>query len=357
MKKSILTLFFAFLVVLSSGCAPNPTPIPLESGKHGISLEFLQNGISVPVASQQDQSKVILKPASFTIMIYGAKELVSIMALKSADLAAPLLQASKPVVRCEGTGYLLSYNDLYVLDQPVDLPVLNSSSFASQYLALPDFATSVADSLKKQFGTEPLMLMSGRAYLDFQAGIIPNYLIKTINGKAPQSGDSIVLFVFVEKETDAAFCHVLKWFMFNLEFKPTNEASLLSDSTTTPTPVENVWYQYIATVPITSVTNATQEEIASLLFTQWLNHFKTEKVHVDYRLEDFQLLRVVIYEKQLPDDFVAMITFSVKPANMTFWMAGNGISTDGVWVRNKLLFIGVKKEKDLYRISSMTTGP
>ncbi len=127
--------------------------------------------------------------------------------------------------------------------------------------------------------------------------------------------------------------------------------------TFTPT-TENEWnYEYIATVPITSVSNATQEEIASLLFTEWLNHFKTEKANWDYRLEDFELLSVVIYEKQLPDDFVAMVSFSVKPTRMPFWIAGNGISSDGIWIRKKLLFISIKRENDMYSLVSMGTGP
>jgi len=128
--------------------------------------------------------------------------------------------------------------------------------------------------------------------------------------------------------------------------------------TETPITTESGWnYKYIATVSIASVSNSTQEEIASLLFTQWLNHFKTEEADLDHRLDDFELLNVVIQEEQPPDIFVAMVTFSVKPIRMTSWIAGNGTSTDGIWVRHKLLFISVKKEKDKYSLISMGTGP
>ncbi len=221
MKRSTLSLFFTlvFFMVLGSGCTPSPAPILLEPGKHSISLEVLQNGISAPVSGQQGKVKVILKPEAFTIMVYGAKELVSIMALQSADLAAPLLQAAKPVVRCEATGNLLGNNDLYVLEHSLDMPVLDAASLVSRYSMEPEAANTMADSLRTQFGTEPFMLMSARTYLDIKTGFIPDYSIKTINGKAPQSGDSLILFVFVEKETDAAFCHVLKWLTFDLEFK------------------------------------------------------------------------------------------------------------------------------------------
>ena len=127
--------------------------------------------------------------------------------------------------------------------------------------------------------------------------------------------------------------------------------------TETPVPTEGEWtYEYIATAPATSVGNSSQEEIASLLFTQWLNHFKTEKADVYYRLDDFKLINVVIREERPPDVFVAMVTFSVKPITMTPWVAGNG-ATDGVWVRDKLLFISVKKENNIYSLISMGTGP
>jgi hypothetical protein len=139
---------------------------------------------------------------------------------------------------------------------------------------------------------------------------------------------------------------------------PTHEGILLITPPATPIPTEGAWkYEYTAPVPVASVSNSTQEEIAGLVFIQWLNHFKTQEADLDHRLEDFNLLKVVIYEKRSPDTFVAMVTFSVKPAIMSSWVAGNGISTDGVWVRRKLLFISVKKENDMYRLVSMGTGP
>lgn len=127
--------------------------------------------------------------------------------------------------------------------------------------------------------------------------------------------------------------------------------------TETSTPVESNWnYKYIPVVSAASVVNSSQEEIASLLFIQWLNHFKTDEADLDHQLDDFELLSVVIREEQSPDIFVAMVTFSVKPIRMTSWVAGNGIA-DGAWVRRKLLFISVKKENDKYGLISMGTGP
>lgn len=144
----------------------------------------------------------------------------------------------------------------------------------------------------------------------------------------------------------------------NISTEQANSTQVVGTAISSPFPTEGTWnYEYVATVPIASVSNSTQEKIASLLFTQWLNHFKTEEADLDHRLEDFELVRVVIYEKKLPDEFVAMVSFSVKPTKMSSWVAGNGISTDNIWVRKKLLFIRVKKEKDSYRLVSMGTGP
>ncbi len=143
-------------------------------------------------------------------------------------------------------------------------------------------------------------------------------------------------------------------------------------ATSTPTPLPTVtpmptfspvpttepgWgYDYIATVPVASVGNATQDEIAKLLFIQRLNHFKTEG-----ELDDYEFLSVDLSSSVREGlDFVAVVGYSVKPsANARlFWDVGNGIvSPDDSWIRNKVLFIGIRKEKDFYSLIIIGTGP
>ncbi len=47
----------------------NATIIEMDSEKVG--LEFLQNGVSVPLEKNQEQWNVTLKPEPFTLMVYG----------------------------------------------------------------------------------------------------------------------------------------------------------------------------------------------------------------------------------------------------------------------------------------------
>lgn len=134
----------------------------------------------------------------------------------------------------------------------------------------------------------------------------------------------------------------------------------------TPIPAKNGWVsEYIATVPGISVDQYTQEEIASILFTQWLNHFKTEDADSRNRLDEYELLKVetpknlAFLAQEKAVDFVATVVFSVKPSVYMYsnWNAGNGISTDNIWTRNKFMIIGIDKKNELYSLLIIGSGP
>lgn len=225
MKKRFVSelVILAFAVILLVGCVPSaqPTAIPLQIDDQKISLEFLQGEANVPVSSDDHQLEVVLKPEPFTLKVNGDKEIVSIMALPSADLVSPLQQSSKPLVAPLYTGYAFSDDDLYMSDLPLETYDVNM--YTLQYLSFFAFpaekAINMANTLKNQFGTEPLMLVSGRAYINTQLGQDQNYLIRTINKNTIQSGESIALLVFVEKQSNDPYFRALKWLMFNLEFQ------------------------------------------------------------------------------------------------------------------------------------------
>jgi hypothetical protein len=152
--------------------------------------------------------------------------------------------------------------------------------------------------------------------------------------------------------------------------KPAPTAKVIATQTEilipTPIPAKNGWTsEYTATVPSMSVNQYTQEQIASLLFTQWLNHFKTEDADSRNRLDEYELLKVEIPKnlsflaQEKAVDFVATVVFSVKPSVYMYsdWNAGNGISTDNIWIRNKFLIIGIDKKNELYNLLLIGTGP
>ena len=114
------------------------------------------------------------------------------------------------------------------------------------------------------------------------------------------------------------------------------------------------------TIPVASVgSNATQQEIAKALFTQWLEHSK-----IDGSLEDYEVGNVqVITNLSGADygvDFVAGVGYSVRPSKggRSWWVAGNGIVVEGdPWIRNKGLLIGVRRDNDMYVLKIIGTGP
>ncbi len=134
----------------------------------------------------------------------------------------------------------------------------------------------------------------------------------------------------------------------------------------TPIPAQNGWTpEFTATISSKEVEDYTQEEIAKILFTQWLDHFKTQDADSQHRLSEYELLKVETpnsfsaLRAEEDVDFIATISFSVKPSAFMFssWVAGNGTVTDQAWIRNKFLFTGVKKDNNLYSLKILGTGP
>ena len=125
----------------------------------------------------------------------------------------------------------------------------------------------------------------------------------------------------------------------------------------TPIPAKNGWTpEFIATLSNTIASQYTREEIASMLFTQWLDHFATANADSRSRLDEYELIKVEIptnltfLVKEKDVEFVATFVFSVKPFVYMYsnWNAGNGVSKDNIWIRNKFLIAGVDVTDNLY---------
>ena len=148
--------------------------------------------------------------------------------------------------------------------------------------------------------------------------------------------------------------------------EPVTTATLTEIPIPTPIPAKNGWTpEFTASLSNTTASQYTQEEIASILFTQWLDHFKTVNADSRSRLEEYELIKVEIptnltfLAKEKDVEFVATFVFSVKPFVYMYsnWNAGNGVSTDNVWIRNKFLIAGVDVADDLYSLVILGTGP
>jgi hypothetical protein len=221
MKKSFFTDLFVFtgIAILLIGCTRSTrlTAVPLEIDGEKITIEFQQNDASLPLLSHEGQWNVVLKPEPFTLKVNGDKKNVSIMALQSPALASPLLQASKPWVAPLYTGNGFVANDLYLSYRSLDFYTVNADTLQNipAYSFSAEEAAKMASTLKNQLGTEPPALLSARTYLPEPD---QDYFVKTINGSTPQSGESFVLLVCMEKQSGDPFFKILKWVAFNVEF-------------------------------------------------------------------------------------------------------------------------------------------
>lgn len=206
---------------------PEPTPssdaVHLEMDGQEFLFEFLQNNMSVPVSDSQNHWNVTLEPDPFTLMVHGNKEAVSIIALESLDLASPLQQVSPPLVSPTGTGHVFWERQLLLFDQPLEIYEGNLDFFSNYGIVPSDKIPEAATFLKDQFGVTPRILMTGRAYLGNPAlGGASNYSIEKIGEKMAQSGESVILVIFVERllerdPVDAGW-RVFSWMIVNIEF-------------------------------------------------------------------------------------------------------------------------------------------
>jgi hypothetical protein len=133
-----------------------------------------------------------------------------------------------------------------------------------------------------------------------------------------------------------------------------------------PIPAKNGWVpEFTPTMTVASADQYSEEQIARILFTQWLDHFKTDDADSQNRLDEYQVSEVrtpenlafLADEKKL--DSVATVVFSVRPSIYLYsnWNAGNGMSTDNTWIEDKYLIIGVDKANGMYSLVIIGTGP
>jgi hypothetical protein len=136
----------------------------------------------------------------------------------------PLKETQRPLVSVDGTGFIPTENDLYVLDKPVEIYEGSKSFFVDEWGESPEKASELASFLEKAVGTTPSVLMEG------QAGLLPNigvanYVVNTVNGNKIEANDRITLVTFMRVRNlnglGEYFAQV-KWVEFNLTFTTTN---------------------------------------------------------------------------------------------------------------------------------------
>lgn len=149
--------------------------------------------------------------------------------------------------------------------------------------------------------------------------------------------------------------------------EPNNQAlpsNLTPDLTASPDYRPEI-KSYRVDLPIKSLENLPQEEIATRLFNAWLEQFKSESVDIRIRLQDFKIQKVTIpaefqyCTKKLGMDFIPTVQFSVLPSRAPApdWDAGSGMSGDNNWIINKITYIGIFKTTDSYSFKLLGVPP
>ncbi|MGD9092507.1 MAG: hypothetical protein PVF74_06645 [Anaerolineales bacterium] len=112
-----------------------------------------------------------------------------------------------------------------------------------------------------------------------------------------------------------------------------------------------------------NVLGMNQEEIALLLFEQYLEGYQGSVVPASCKLRSFKVEEVSIdptlmdFAEERGVDMMAWATYSVQATAPGFWIAGNGVSDDDGWVLDKSMIVGLTKVGDVFKLTLHGTGP
>ena len=125
----------------------------------------------------------------------------------------------------------------------------------------------------------------------------------------------------------------------------------------------NVTHLYRPSMPVDAAVSADMQQIVSQLFTQYLESYQAQVQPEGRRIVDFEIESVSLnagdqhHSAEFDVDAIANVVFSVRPVlYQTDWNAGNGTMTSDGWVRQKSLFVGLRKEYGRYWLVLLGTG-
>ncbi len=132
-----------------------------------------------------------------------------------------------------------------------------------------------------------------------------------------------------------------------------------------PLTVNSVWFRWTS-LPVDTLANATQEDIAEKLFSMYLEQFKDESTDKNIQLVDFKILGATQSSfslkcaKDLGLESIIDVQYSVAPAinPNSNWIAGTG-NTDGSnnWIIDKWATLGIYKTGRSYTFKALGIPP
>ncbi|MEI6477403.1 MAG: hypothetical protein WCO52_00220 [bacterium] len=105
-------------------------------------------------------------------------------------------------------------------------------------------------------------------------------------------------------------------------------------------------------------TGKSQEQIAQILTTRWLDRHRPFFSCPDSRLSDYSITKVSPEKPDTNGNFTYGLSFDVKKPYIfgENWVSGSGVPEDGGWIRHKYLFISIIKDANGYHIDHLSGG-
>ncbi|MDK9717946.1 MAG: hypothetical protein OEL57_08565 [Trichlorobacter sp.] len=185
-------------------------------------FQFIQNGKVI----QPNSGTVILSPSTFSIRYTGKSSSPSVYASFNQKLKKQIKELHDPIITFAGTGSAASPSQLYVDTEALDLYQGWSATFETAWGSVQESkGRDEYVALKNRLATEPLIIMSGRNYSNFEPQPDGSQLftVSRINDSLPpfKNITPLYLILFVD-ETPAkpdASTYLLNWTPLTVHIK------------------------------------------------------------------------------------------------------------------------------------------
>jgi len=140
--------------------------------------------------------------------------------------------------------------------------------------------------------------------------------------------------------------------------RPTRTAKPLRTAYPTQTIVPSEMELYQAAILVSSLENASRDEVAEALLNKWLKYYKTDLVSENLRIKDYKIERVKAWDGYcLTKDknvrkFIFEVDFSVQLLVVLYspWNAGSGEDGPDNWIYHKAGFASVSEANGVYTL-------
>ena len=185
-------------------------------------FQFIQNGQVI----QPNSGAITLSRTTFSIRYTGKGSAASVYASFNPKLKKQIKELHDPIISFAGTGSAASPLQLYVDSEALDFYQGWSAAFETAWGSVQDpKGRDEYVALKNRLTTDPLIIMSGRNYANFEPQQDGSHLftVRQINDFPPPfSGVTTIYLMLFTDETSVrpdASSYLLNWAPLTINFK------------------------------------------------------------------------------------------------------------------------------------------